>query len=550
MWLAVLLILPYVYSTAVITYNVVVSPEFASHIVGVAINDDIYPLAANPDAPLLYSGMAPGETSYRYVIVDSLDNKVLLDFEKFQRPAINTLDRTYNEVFGRAWNQLSLPTIPKLYDYPYPVPENKLFEEGTISTIHFRADQAEIDNMHTQFAEAIKVKGVMTYISYDSVQTFENVKIKIGGHSTRSWAKVPYKIKISNKSSANGLYGRHHLKLRSEATDPTLVREKLYTDMLASMGVITSKGSYVRLYINDRAIGIFLLIDNIVSEDFVKQTIHPGEEVQLGTLVKGDAGKGEHAANLNYVGPNSLLYDPKVYEVKSDGEPEGTAMNHLIDFMSFIQEYQPTTNEADLQAFSARLDMNSFLRSMVLEWLTAGNNYALYQHPTTMQYLYLPMDFDFTFGNGLEKDQDALATGKVEEFTQNRQIHSYLYEKVMRIPVFQELYNTILYDSITKIFNLEITEPRMNALAYMLQHEVNWDHSLTRQSVGIHQARLDIDYLATFDEGTGDVDMSYGLRQWIKIKEQTVKAMFDLVQDSPPEVSAGAETDASRNPTA
>jgi hypothetical protein len=72
------------------------------------------------------------------------------------------------------------------------------------------------------------------------------------------------------------------------------------------------------------------------------------------------------------VGPNSLLYDPKVYEVKSDGEPEGTAMNHLIDFMSFIQEYQPTTNEADLQAFSARLDMNSFLRSMVLEWLT-GN---------------------------------------------------------------------------------------------------------------------------------------------------------------------------------
>jgi spore coat protein CotH len=78
------------------------------------------------------------------------------------------------------------------------------------------------------------------------VQTFENVKIKIGGHSTRSWAKVPYKIKISNKSSANGLYGRHHLKLRSEATDPTLVREKLYTDMLASMGVITSKGSYVR----------------------------------------------------------------------------------------------------------------------------------------------------------------------------------------------------------------------------------------------------------------------------------------------------------------
>lgn len=194
-WLAALLVLPYgkyheihplmlinsiltltqtiiVNSTAVISYNVVIPPDLASHIVGVAINDDIYPLTANADAPMLYSGMAPGEASYRYVIVDSLENKVLLDFEKFQRPAINTLDRTYNEVFGRAWNQLSLPTIPKIYDYPYPVPESKLFEEGTIASIHFRADQAEIDKMHTQFQEEIKVKGVMTYIGFVCIVLF------------------------------------------------------------------------------------------------------------------------------------------------------------------------------------------------------------------------------------------------------------------------------------------------------------------------------------------------------------------------------------------
>ncbi|KAG2186110.1 hypothetical protein INT43_002548 [Umbelopsis isabellina] len=548
-------------STAVITYNVVVPPDLASHVVGVAINDDIYPLTANPDAPMLYSGNAPGETSYRYVIVDSLENKVLLDFEKFQRPAINTLDRTYNEVFGRAWNQLSLPSIPKMYDYPYPVPESKLFEEGTIASIHFRADQAEVDKMHTQFQDEIKVKGVLTYINYDSVQTFDNVKIKIGGHSTRNWAKVPYKVKISKKSSADGLYGRHQFKLRSEATDPTMVREKLYADMLTSMGVITSKGTYARFYINDRSIGIFLLVDNIASKEFVRETVHANEDVELGTLVKGDAGKGDFAANLNFVGPNPLLYDPKTYEVKSEIEPEGTAMQLLIDFMSFIQGYQPTTNEADIKAFSARIDMTSFMRSMVLEWLTgnwdghaySGNNYALYQHPTSMQYLYLPMDFDFTFGNGLEKDQDAIATGKVDEFTQNRPVHSFLYDKVMRIPAFQEMYNTILYDAITKVFNLEVTEPRMNALTYMLQHEVNWDHSLKRQSVGIHQARLDIDYLATFDQGTGDIDMTYGLREWIKLKEQVVKIQFGLIPAPAvptPEVSAGAETDVTKNPVA
>lgn len=180
-----------------------------------------------------------------------------------------------------------------------------------------------------------------------------------------------------------------------------------------------------------------------------------------------------------------------------------------------------------------------------------------------MQYLYLPMDFDFTFGNGLEQDQGVLATGKVDEFTLNRPIHSYLYEKVMRIPAFQEMYNKILYDTIMKVFNMEVIEPRMNGLTYMLQHEVNWDHSLKRQSLGITKARLDIDYLATFDQGTGDVDMTYGLREWIKIKEQVVKAQFGLIpaaavptpevsapEEPTPEVSAGAEADVKKNPVA
>lgn len=100
--------------------------------------------------------------------------------------------------------------------------------------------------------------------------------------------------------------------------------------------------------------------------------MHAGQEIELGTLVKGDAGKGDFAANLNYLGAAAALYDPKTYEVKSEAEAEGTAMQHLIDFMSFIQGFQATTNDADVKAFSARLDMPSFMRSMVLEWLT-GN---------------------------------------------------------------------------------------------------------------------------------------------------------------------------------
>jgi hypothetical protein len=68
----------------------------------------------------------------------------------------------------------------------------------------------------------------------------------VSGHSSRAWSKVPYKLKISNKAYPDGLYRRWNLKLRSEATDPTMVREKLYNDVLQSTAVMAARGAYVR----------------------------------------------------------------------------------------------------------------------------------------------------------------------------------------------------------------------------------------------------------------------------------------------------------------
>lgn len=66
----------------------------------------------------------------------------------------------------------------------------------------------------------------------------------MGGHSSKKWAKVPYKLKIP--LDTDGLYNRWELKLRSEPTDPTMVREKLYTDLLEASGVLAAHGAYVR----------------------------------------------------------------------------------------------------------------------------------------------------------------------------------------------------------------------------------------------------------------------------------------------------------------
>lgn len=41
-----------------------------------------------------------------------------------------------------------------------------------------------------------------------------------------------------------------------------MIREKLYNDMLHASGILAARGAYVRLYINDAPVGLFLLVDD------------------------------------------------------------------------------------------------------------------------------------------------------------------------------------------------------------------------------------------------------------------------------------------------
>lgn len=90
--------------------------------------------------------------------------------------------------------------------------------------------------------------------SPNDVKSFSNVSIAISGHSTRSYAKLSYNVKIPK---GDDLYDYRRLKIRSMATDASYMREELAYDIAESVGLPTSRYSYVRLYINDQAIGLF-----------------------------------------------------------------------------------------------------------------------------------------------------------------------------------------------------------------------------------------------------------------------------------------------------
>lgn len=112
---------------------------------------------------------------------------------------------------------------------------------------------------------------------------------------------------------------------------------------------------------------------------YLRETIHHGsEKAAIGPIIKGDAGKGDYAADLGYRGDTAASYDEKVYEVKGVGKKtseaeKADAMGGLIELTRFIASYNSSTQQGNaFDQWNQIIDVKHFLRQVACEWL-GGN---------------------------------------------------------------------------------------------------------------------------------------------------------------------------------
>ncbi|ORZ07867.1 coth protein-domain-containing protein [Absidia repens] len=275
-------------------------------------------------------------------------------------------------------------------------------------------------------------------------------------------------------------------------------------------------------------------MDDNVDKSYLQETVHHGiKNAEIGPIIKADAGKGEYAADLAYRGENAANYDALVYEVKSNTPDEkANGMASLIDLTRFIASFNISTASTNaVEQWNQVINVNHFLRQVACEWLGgnwdgivySGNNYMLYKHPKTNQFITMPMDFDFTFGNGLELDQRKLMTGKWTDISSRRMVHSYLWEKVMSVPEFQKSYMEMLSTINDKVMHPATLLPRVQGLAYMIQHDAEWDKGLQKWTAGgMSRPWADGSFLESLKRGSGADDENIGLIEWIETKHQAV----------------------------
>ena len=318
-----------------VTYNVVGFPDTDTESFGVLINGKITTLSTSPDTFPLWSGIAPGalESGYQYVKLS--EQGTVQRQEPFLRFSENGIAKsTTNEFFLRQTTRTALPKLPQVFDNVQPE-ASKAFDDSQIATIHLTPDPDEFEDMVANPLDDKRIKAGFRFVSADTVYSAKEVKVKVSGRDTRHFQKLSFRIKFDRGDT---FFDRPIIKVRSGVFDPTMIREKLYIDILNAIGVRTTQGAWVRVYVNGKPFGFYIMVEDI-EPPFLRGTMHHGniQPVQLGSLYKLCDTRpipAEDEATLQFSGSKTTDYNKNVYENQNLGaNPTNEPMAQLILFL-------------------------------------------------------------------------------------------------------------------------------------------------------------------------------------------------------------------------
>ncbi|KAG0357964.1 hypothetical protein BG005_002906 [Podila minutissima] len=510
-----------------VTYSVVGYPDTETGSFGVSVNGRITKLVTSSLTFPLWTGTVAGASAtseYKYVKLDDAGAPILE--EKFVRKFEDLKDaQTRNEFFERPVTKTQLPNVPLVYE-PWAMTDSKAFDDEQIATFHLTADAGQFEAMLQAPTEATPIKANVRYINAKVVHNVDNVTLGLSGKSSMEFNKMAFKLEFDTAYNQS-FFSRPSIKLRSESSDPTMIREKLYIDMLNAMGVPSQQGAWVRLYVNSKPQGLYLMVDDI-AKSFLKQTVHNGQTMERGALWQMNAPVVEDQADLRYLGPTSADYPADVYKMKNLGaNPIDAPMTQLIQFMKDLQDFNASSTSA-IDYWNCRLDLKGFLRNMAMEYLAgswdaywySGSNYFMYFNPTLGEegttkgrWQWISTDFDGTFGDGDPTDNLTTYREYAKPDGHDRPMISKVILENKGINV---LFEEILRETVGYAFKPEGLFPRLEAYERMLAWDVAWDYSLNKQREsypGKTCGWTENDFHNSI--GGAVKDMNLGIKPWI-----------------------------------
>ncbi|KAI7871236.1 coth protein-domain-containing protein [Spinellus fusiger] len=518
-----------------VQYSVVAFPQ-AGETVSVSVGGQLHPLTTSA-YPNLFTGSAPFGDSYQYVLTSGGTNNP----EAYQRALAKDATSTGNEFYGRSRTVYNVPSIPKAYNYIYPTLSTGMSKSNEVATIIMSVNQTALDayNAAPTTKQPAALVSEMVYISNQEMFKFTGAGLSTSGQSTKDFSKQSWSLdfgKYNTDTSKPLLYGRSSVKLRAEETDMTLAREKLMLDCLAASGATTLSSSWVRVFINNQAYGLFLLMDE-ASTHFIENVLYGGDwnSPNVGPTYKGNAITPEQEGNLVYVGEDATLYSKDIYKLQDKGNNKSlnstNQMQPLIDFTRRLSLIDPTkaTNaqtSSDIQNLidpvntMIQLAMNYLSGSWDGFWIQASN-YYLNQDLSTNKYTLITYDFDEVFGNGAE---NGLVTAAYTNYSRPDSKRP-LVDLFLKSPYYNQQFQSIVTTIVKRFFKPSVINPLLSAWTDMLKDEMTWTRAIAGLSPGEKTTWTTEDFVTNMNttaKGT------MGIGQWITVRSAAICQQLNI----------------------
>jgi len=419
--------------------------------------------------------------NYNY-IVDS-------ETEQFTRTREKD-DVPLNEFFNRKITLKKHPELPRAYKaFEYFEP-SKLYDDRFVATIVVKCDEKQLEELYEDTHTKDKIPAEVVYASPFAVKTFKEANFTISGESTRNVPKLSYKIN-NLKNGKKELYSRTAIKLRAEHMDFSYLRDKIYGDIVNSLGVPTVQNTFTRLYINGRDIGLFDLTDDITNNRYLRETFNSGKKYSDGQenpiyKVNCDEDDGVYG-DLGYYGDEAGndMYGAYVYR-GDDKITKGSehVAKDIIPLIKEIDDYKSGRTN------SFPLDSDTFLKSMAIEFLGGAidnywnkpGNYYLYKDNSKNKWYFHDADFHYTFG--VNYGQDEMLNTPLAEYppvSGSIKKERAPLDALRSHPDIDTKFKGIIERLLKTSFHEKALFPRIDSLAELIRDDAQWDISIEKK---------------------------------------------------------------------
>lgn len=403
---------------------------------------------------------------------------------------------------------------------PEPTP---LFDDTVVPRLDVTLDPADLALILAPGNEQSDVEYPATFAFDNGTEQFtvENVGFRLRGNTSRFSQKQSFKVSFNTFTPGGDLFGIEKLNLNGEHNDPSIIRAKLSWDLFQTMGLPAPRANHVRLYVNGDYRGLYINVEHI-DEEFT--------DSRFGTD-GGSLYKCLYPADLTYRGPEASAYWPdderRPYDYKSGPDEEGYA-----DLAHFIDVLNNTPDPSFPEAIEAVFDVNGFLRALAIDVVTGSwddywylqNNYYLFYHPAWDRFVYLPYDFDNTFGiDWVGPDwgtRDVYAWGHHDEPRP-------LTDRLLAVDDFRDRFTFYLRRTLEQAFSPDRLNPRIDALLAQIRDAAAADDFRTRD----YGYTFD-DFLASYTQPLGG-HVEYGLKPFISQRYTSALGQLDDVNVPP-----------------